>query len=286
MASTVRRVTDVLLRAGETRATVHPDYGCLISSFAIGGVEFLYRREDAPSVLPPLGPPGRGSERDFDDGIFRGGWFPMFPVAGMPDDDTWQHGWAPRVAWRVSQEQGTRLRTEVSGDFLDGGGAAVTRDIRVAPGILTVTTSITNRGTGVRSYTFGEHPCFPRALFAGGAVVSPRRLPVAAHADGWTGHARWMAPSLTVAAPRGGPSVTVDAEGLPFGVLWSNYASEELPDVDCLAWEPCTSRGLGIVDARASRSVTSIRPGETQRYRVRIGGRPDAVSTMGPKEER
>ncbi|UAJ78836.1 hypothetical protein IT072_16650 [Leifsonia sp. ZF2019] len=272
--------------AGETSAVIHPGYGCLISSFAVGGVELLYRRDGARSSLPAPGPPGRRSERDFDDGIFRGGWFPMFPLAGTPDEDTWQHGWAPRVAWRVEQEQAARLTTSVSGDFLDGGGATVARDIRVEPGTLTVTTSITNRSDGVRSYTFGEHPCFPRALFGGGAIVSPRTLPLTARADGWTGHAQWTTPSLTVVAPRGRPTVTIEAEGLPFGVLWSSFASEELEDVDCFAWEPCTSRGLGIVDARASESVTRIGSGETQRYRVRIEQRRDAASMMGSKEER
>lgn len=279
-------MTEVRLSAGGSSAVIHPGYGCLISSFEVEGVEFLYHRDGERSSLPPLGPRGRRSERDFDDGIFQGGWFPMFPVAGMPDDDTWQHGWAPRVSWHVLQQQRGRLRTSVGGDFLDGNGARVVREIRVTPGVLTVLTSITNESHDVRTYAFGEHPCLPRDLFAGGTVVSPHRVPIAGHADGSAGHAQWKTPALTLAAPAGGASVTITAEGLPFGVLWSNFASEELKDVDCIAWEPCTSRGLGITDARGYDSLTRISPGETQRYRVRIDGRSEYASKIEVKERR
>ena len=89
---------------------------------------------------------------------------------------------------------------------------------------------------------------------------------------------------MTVAAPRGGPTITVVAEGLPFAVLWSNFAAEDLEDVDCIAWEPCTSPGLGIVDARSSDSVTQIGPRETQRYSVRIEAHPHDTS-IGAKEK-
>lgn len=279
-------MTAVRLSAGASAAVVHPAYGCLISSFEVEGVELLYSRGGVPSSLPPLGPPGRASERDFDDGIFRGGWFPMFPVAGMPDESTWQHGWAPRVAWEVGARRSDSLRSSAGGDFLDGGGARVVREIRLSRGALTVFTAITNSGDGMRTYTFGEHPCFPRELFAGGAIVSPEPLPLAARADGFTGHAQWATGSLAVSGPPGGPTVTVAAEGLPFGVLWSSFAADDLPDVDCFAWEPCTSRGLGIVDARTSDSLTRIAPGETHRYRVRVEGRIADVSEKVVEEER
>lgn len=155
--------------------TCHPLHGFHVESIVLRstGTNLLWnparRRFDPLGVV--LGPPGVQSIDSFDRDIFGGGWFPMFPTAGLPsvapDEPRWMHGEAPRLPWTESYRDASSSTCEV---FTPASGFRVSRTVAVAAGTVTVMTSATNLSGQPQSVSFGEHPCFPRALFAGGVI--------------------------------------------------------------------------------------------------------------------
>ncbi len=261
------------LRAGGVRVSIAPAHGCLIQGIELGAGNILWTDGRSPRMLAPSTLLGPESAREFDDEVLIGGWFPMFPSAGVPTPETQQHGWAPRVPWAVTEHDETRLVCVAEGPFLDGGRAEVTRMIRLDPDALTVTSTVRNAGRGVRTFTWGEHPCFSRSHFAGGSAGIGREplVAVPANPNGAAGHITLRAPgaAASLGGPRGAVTLT-DVEGtLAHWLLWINYAAVDLPRADTLAWEPSTAAGLGVGDAIAADAVERLGAGETFRASVR-----------------
>lgn len=255
-----------VLRAGRARATVVPAHGCLIHEFDPGGGDVLWSDGRRPRVLVPSELTGEESAQEFDEEVLVGGWFPMFPGAGLPTPSTAQHGWAPRVPWTMVAHADDRVVCVADGPFLDGGVAELTRTIALEDGALTVSTVVRNTGSGVRSFTWGEHPCFSRAFFAPGRVLFAGEPVVAvpAHADGGAGHIARHGAHATGAllGPAGSVTLRDVAGTLPHWLLWSNHAAADLPRADTIAWEPSTAAGLGVGDALAAGTVQRLEAGD------------------------
>jgi hypothetical protein len=120
------------------------------------GAELLWSR---PGVLPSaLGPTGEPSRAYFDENVFVGGWFTMFPTAGGPgsDPELRLHGDAPRVPWDVIHAGRSEL---VAGTQLSDGRFRLERTIRLIGPVVGVGTRAWNDGPDIASVAFGEHPC-------------------------------------------------------------------------------------------------------------------------------
>lgn len=262
-----------VLVAGAARVSIAPGHGCLITEINPGGGNILWTDGRRPRLLRPSGVLGEESAREFDDDVLVGGWFPMFPTAGVPTRTTQQHGWAPRVEWSVVERTATRLVCTAAGRFLNGGVAEVTRIARLERHALTVSSTVRNRGTEIGSFTWGEHPCFSRDLFAGGCAEFDTE-PVATvpqRTNGAAGHVARSAPGAiaSLVGPYGTVTLTDEAGTLPHWLLWYNYAADELPRADTLAWEPSTAAGLGVGDAIAADAVALLAPGDSFRATLR-----------------
>lgn len=279
--------TPRVLGAGGTRVTVVPEHGCLIAEIDPGRGNLLWTDGREPRRLEPSGIVGEASAREFDEEVLVGGWFPMFPSAGIPTATTQQHGWAPRVAWTVRDGSEAHVVCGVTGPFLDGGVAELTRTVRLGPDALTVSTVVRNAGRGVRSFTWGEHPCFARAVFAEGHAVfeGERVVAVPRSADGGAGHLSRQArgASAAVVGREGAVTLIDEAETLPHWLLWYNYAADELPRADTLAWEPSTAAGLGVGEALAAGGVQRLGPGESFHATLRCEW---TLSTIAPRSVR
>ena len=167
------------MRAGtlETAAlsvTCHPSHGFVISAIVdrASGQNILWNPPNAPlaDLDGQIGPPGAESIETFDEGILAGGWFGMFPTAGLPGSrsDLWMHGEAPRLPWVVRDATATSISCSVD---LPVSGFHLERVVQLDGTRVTVSTTEVNQSGGPRSITFGEHPCFRRELFAGGRIV-------------------------------------------------------------------------------------------------------------------
>lgn len=256
----------LVLRAGDARVAIAPAHGCLIQEIDHGAGNVLWTDGRRPRVLEASGSKGEDSAREFDEEVLIGGWFPMFPTAGLPTVTTQQHGWAPRVAWAVVEHTAARLVCTVVGPFLDGGLAELTRTVELEPQGLTLSTTVRNAGADAGSFTWGEHPCFSRERFAAGRTVfsGDSEAPIPACADGASGHLvrRADRASASLVGPHGTVTLTDAAGTLPHWLLWYNYKATALPRADTLAWEPSTAAGLGVGDAIAARALSRLGPGE------------------------
>jgi hypothetical protein len=263
----------LVLRAGGARVSIAPAHGCLIQEIDHGEGNLLWTDGRRPRVLEQSGTVDEESAREFDEEVLIGGWFPMFPSAGVPTATTQQHGWAPRVAWAVVERSATRAVCVATGPFLDGGVAEVTRTIELEPDALTVSSTVRNAGTGVRSFTWGEHPCFSRDLFAGGSAwfAGEQVATVPGHANRAAGHfARSIAGGTAAVLGRRIAIALSDEVGtLSHWLYWYNYEARELPRADTLAWEPSTAAGLGVGDAITADAVERLGAGQTFRASLR-----------------
>jgi len=263
----------LVLRAGGARVSIAPAHGCVIQAIDLGGGNILWTDGRRPRALEQSEAVGEESAREFDEEVLIGGWFPMFPSAGVPTATTQQHGWAPRVAWAVAERSATRAVCTATGPFLDGGIAEVTRTVELEPDALTVSSTVRNAGSGVRSFTWGEHPCFSRDLFAGGhaCFAGEPVAAVPAYANRAAGHAARSVAGA--AAGVVGRSLTIalsdEAGTLPHWLYWYNYAAAELPRADTLAWEPSTAAGLSVGDAIAADAVERLGAGQSFRASLR-----------------
>jgi galactose mutarotase-like enzyme len=153
---------------------VLPEHGMTITALeaSAGGPNVLWQRHrhQAPACSRALGPAGERSNETLHD-LLLGGWFEMSPLAGMPGRldgrETHLHGEAARLPWRVADRDGQRLeatvRTVVDGLYLRRGIELVGSTVRTS-------STIANRGARAVAVTHGEHPCFSRAVFGGGAL--------------------------------------------------------------------------------------------------------------------
>jgi hypothetical protein len=133
--------------------------GCTIASIveSVSGLEVLWYSERPLPV--DLGPTGEASRAYFDNEVFAGGWFPMFPTAGGPGgrDDLRLHGEAPRIPWTTRRQSTNELVTELC---LTQSGLLLERAISVVGRSVLTRTTVTNMGLEQTDVSAGEHPCF------------------------------------------------------------------------------------------------------------------------------
>ena len=153
------------------------------------GTPLLWERGGRVDPCPSdLGPPGAASIDTFDGRLLVGGWFVMFPTAGLPAADAqaqWMHGEAARLPWTVTHLDAQTVTAEL---HTPSSGFQLTRTLRLDDEGLFVQTTAVNRSGAVREITYGEHPCLSRPAFAGGrldiavraATVLPPAQPAAA----------------------------------------------------------------------------------------------------------
>lgn len=174
---------EIIIDDGALRVVCLPLHGFVISEFHPSGVGNLLWSRQAASRLPdlPVQATSVADSDDFDDAVFIGGWFGMFPTAGLPgetDDDRIMHGDLPRVRWQVQDHD----RSTVTATAEARPGFGMTRRLSVSGGVLVVETEIRNRTDHVQLVAYGEHPCLSRTAFRGGRVVVDAgivRIPVA-----------------------------------------------------------------------------------------------------------
>lgn len=278
----------IVLDAGDGfTAVVAPHYGGVISSIRFSGLDedLLWVRGD-PKRLPSLpdqhAVAGHESAVEFDTRIFLGGWFLMFPTAGQPAEDTYQHGWSGRVPWQVDAIRPHSVRLSATGAFGNGGLSRVSRSIQLSREgemqSVIVSTLVENIGESDGVFTAGEHPCFRRAVFAGGEALlgaeKPEpivvRIPVTA--DGRSRHnTAELLTDVVIAAPLHGARLRHwQSAAYPHGTLWQNYSSTALPDADVVAWECASAPGVRYQDARDADAEIVLEPGGTCSFEARL----------------
>lgn len=269
-----------------------PGHGGTLLDVRPVGVEanLLWRRpgERARRLAETVGEPGPPSIATFDRGTLIGGWFVMFPTAGQPGDDlaepTWQHGWAPRMPWTVTATGDDGFALGLT--YHDGRRTVeLLRELTVRRSSLVVSTRVRHLGGEPLRYSAGEHPCFDRALFVGGALEErtsgaavPTPIPIAPEPDGLARH-RKFGPGrrmVRMSAPRLGGSVEVRSD-LRYAVLWERRSEAER--IDTIAWEPASAPGLGWTDADAAGAVRVLPPGGRAAWRVALRWRWDPAAT-------
>lgn len=164
----------IILRSEELLVDVYPERGFLIGQIRSILVDrnLLWTKVPEESFRGELGPRGLASVARFHR-EFSGGWFPMYPTAGLPgyigNEPTWHHGEAARLPWRVSASQDeNRVRAEV---LLSGDRLNLVRMLSLDRATLTVRSQLTNMGDSAVVWSAGEHPCFDRSAFAGGNIL-------------------------------------------------------------------------------------------------------------------
>ncbi len=155
-------------------AEVLPERGMTIAALGpAGGPNVLWQR---PGHRPPpcsreLGPLGDGSIATLHE-LLTGGWFEMSPHAGLPGEldgrPTLLHGEAPRLPWQVVGAGDAWVEAAVETVH---GALELRRRIELDGDRVAVRSTIRNAGDAPASIAHGEHPCFDRALFAGGAIA-------------------------------------------------------------------------------------------------------------------
>ncbi|HEU4701117.1 MAG TPA: hypothetical protein VFS37_01450 [Conexibacter sp.] len=299
---------DVVLTDAHWRVVVAPARGMLIREAldVASGAVTLWRQEPADGSpfsceLPPGGP---ASAQTFA-GLFEGGWFPLFPAAGFVGEldgiPTLYHGELARLPWEVADRGPSwvevRVRT-VRAPF------AVTRRVVLDGGELRIETEAVNDGDVPASFTYGEHPCFPHATFAGGRLeleartawiprpaFDPERATLALgerfswpHAPRRDGvpcdlsrlpeapdrrhdHAcvELASSRVRLTAPRHGRALELDVD-----LAATPYALlwQQLDRDGVFAVEPMSAPGRGVADAVAAGAVRRLGPGE--RFRTAL----------------
>lgn len=244
----------VHLRAGELEAEIMPGLGMTVVSLRRGsGPQLLYVTNMRIPRPVLLGPPGPESAATLAP-LLLGGWFEMNPTAGLPSNSSgaaaYFHGEAIRKPWTVIDHgpDFLKARSTACGDAL-----ALARRISVEAGRLVVATQIRNVGTNSVTISPGEHPCFPRELFAGGRLEN-ETLEIASNpsslippsADSSSGNATLRLRGPVTLRARDGRSLIVEPDGQAHQTVgvWWNYVDDPNPTSperwDCLAVEPLT----------------------------------------------
>lgn len=291
------------LRSADLLVTVAPEHGCTITGISLvdDATNILWSVPGVsarPLPAADLGPPGSASAEYFDRSVLIGGWFPMFPSAGPTSDRIggWMHGEAPRLSWHTEEVASgwlsATLQTPASG-FL------VRRMIRLAGDCLMIVTTAENASGEPRQVVAGEHPCFDRAVFAGGFIrATPGASVVASHADPANArlveHAAFAWPEaptsdgdsldlsrvpaesdgrhehvlfqgidgIELVGPRHHVTMRWDASDLPHALLWQHFRPLGSPWAgDVFAIEPMLAPGRTTQDAIDAGACRTIAPG-------------------------
>lgn len=302
-------VQPISIGSGSLSIQCYPQHGFAITSIVARehGTELLWR---SPLTLPrelgsELGESGDVSGLAFDRDVLLGGWFSMFPTAGHPGsfDDRWMHGEAPRVSWMVESQSDSHVECTVT---LPSSGLNVRRRVSVSGNTVSVAVSAHNPMAQDRVITFGEHPCFPRELFAGGRVelpgsphaeVGPAIQPAASvfrHPDAFEwptttgpdgrpmdagsipGQPDGRHDHVSVRSERGeavlrGSELSValawDAEAMPRVLLWEHFLPEgSMWPADVFGVEPVSSSGRTMDDAAIAGDAGTLPAGGDVSY--------------------
>lgn len=272
-------ITALILHDAASRVVVHPRSGMLVTSFVDreSGADAIWTSGEPLVAADDLGPSGAASIATFVD-RFVGGWFPMIPTVGFPDDDStdYLHGTAARRAWSVDNHTATSVRASVALGF----GLRATRTLVLSAGSLVTRTRVSNDSTDDVAVSTGEHPCFDLALFsrltcAPAAVAAPHppldsslaslqtpqavAWPLARDRagamldisdigrDDWVGqdHLALELPigafSLEAREPGLSLDVSWDSEVWPYALIWRSSRAE--PGASVLAVEPASLPG-------------------------------------------
>ena len=170
--------SEIRLEADGLAVVAHPARGFTITSIEdrASGAEALWSRSGFHPAEPvrELGPSGEASIESFSD-RFIGGWFEMFPTTGFPGTvpgaagpaRSLLHGEVMRLPWSIVS-LGPRS-VEATVDTIRT-PFRLTRALEIVDGTLVVAERIENLSRVAAPYTWGHHPCFSRATFAGGRL--------------------------------------------------------------------------------------------------------------------
>lgn len=164
------RAAEVVLQNELVRVVCVPGHGMLLTEMSPlrQEVNLLWQREDPPlqEFTEPAAATAAGDP--FDETVFAGGWFGMFPNAGIPgvaDTNVQLHGTFPRHKWEVIDQGDTSLSCRLRAE-----GFSAVRTVSLDGASVRVATTVTNEDVNSQEVSFGEHPCFDRSAFAGGRV--------------------------------------------------------------------------------------------------------------------
>jgi hypothetical protein len=170
-----RSVAGVVLKGDSLQLVCHPAYGFHLSSMVErqSGTELLWCSDREPTIHDRLGAPGAASIESWEQDVFIGGWFGMFPSCGLPsvrsELSTWMHGEVGRRAWTVSALSDEPNRVEAT-LLMQSSPWKVKRSVVMTSRGFIMRTEAQNVGREALDSTFGEHPCFAREAFAGGRI--------------------------------------------------------------------------------------------------------------------
>lgn len=246
----------MVLSTSSVEVTCYPAHGFVISSIVdlTRGLELLWAvpGADLGPLSRDLGPAGPASADTFDRGVLAGGWFTMFPTAGpvTKDPSRYMHGELARIAWTIQRSTTNQIRCSVVTPIT---GFEVTRTVTVQGSQIRVETSAVNCLDIDQEVTFGEHPCFARAVFADGSIA------IREGAQGWAGSA-------------GDPSATRLAQNRPF--YWPTAEGAAGGHVDVAAIpEEADGRSDHFFVAPEAASLILASPGDGPSVAVSWGGR-------------
>lgn len=301
-----------VLQNDELRVVCLPGHGMLVTEIVprTRGVNLLWERSGGPldDCLQPANATPEGDP--FDDQVFAGGWFGMFPNAGIPgvnDAEEQMHGVFPRAAWDVVAVDDVSVSCK-----LEVGGFAAVRTLRLDGSRVRIKTEAMNTGHVTREVSFGEHPCFARDVFGEGAVVVQaasactmaevsepganrfragqqfswpfaadaesglaRVDNIPAQADGTHDHlcVRLSHPLVEISAPRlaGRVLVRSDMRETQHLLFWRHFLPPRSPwQGDVFGIEMMSTPGRTRDDARESNALRVLRPGETTAWFLEI----------------
>lgn len=302
----------VVMRNSALQVSCVPAHGMVLTEIVPleVGENLLWQRRDAP-LHDFLSPAQATAEGDpFDEQVFAGGWFGMFPNAGIPgagDTDEQMHGTFPRFSWRVVQQSDTTLACELEVD-----GLRAIRMLRLEGATVRVETTVENRSGANREVSYGEHPCFSRRVFADseislgavrayttpevsepganrfaagqefrwpfaeerlGAIVRADVIP--AVADGSHDHlcVKLADPCIELTVPLHHAKVTVcsDLDATPHLLFWRHFRPPRSPwQGDVFGIEMMSTPGRTRDDARVGGALRWLRHGEELSWSLEI----------------
>lgn len=280
-----------------------PAHGATITSIqAAASPNLLWRRGNDVADLPAVTRATQATD-DFNEVVFVGGWFGMFPLAGIPepaDADSLMHGDMSRVAWHVARHDASSvvMETTLRDEF------AMRRTMSITAGVLTIHTTATNDSTQPRDVAWGEHPCFDRDVFGGGEIELDTRsahVPAVASEPSATKlatgqHGTW--PTLVgtagvpidasripvvpdnshdhvlvefetndvqISAPRYGGGIDLRFSGnTPHAIVWTHFLPPASPwSGDVFAVESMSIPGRSLADPGAREALNTLQPRES-----------------------
>lgn len=287
----------ICLENDALRVELYPEHGFVIGAIIerTSNANILWNPPNASfqSLPMDLGASGTASIDRFDRDILAGGWFTMIPNAGLPgsNEGLWMHGQAARLPWTVIEHNVDSCRCQIVLPQLE---LTVERSVRLAGASVHTQTIVHNQGAQTAVLVPGEHPCFPRALFAGGRILGlggarvsvpslaqpnaasfkagtefswPDEAVIPLQATGTHDHLMLenRASGLAITIPRINRTLhlTSNVHVFPQMLFWSHYLPPQSPwPGDVFAWEPVAAGGRSY-DEVHEKDKKYVHTGET-----------------------